>query len=598
MIVNVNPYIKGDYFVATPSEALNLLRKSTGEKKMIIHGGTYYGTKLVLTKEDKGLIIEGYGKLKPILSGGILVSDWKVDEKTGWFYAPIPLVDGKPVDFRLLVSKKGDYLKKARYPLQGQLHHLSKFDKLNWRGSCFGGWGRELRRDELDNFIYKPEDFTEEFDYKNAEVQVYHSWNESYTKIVRMDKQTNTFYVDPPCGHPAGSFWRYDYVIYNTVEGMAEDGRWYRDFKTNNIYYRPFKNEAVEDFSAIVPITTSVIYFEDGASDIVIKGIDVTEATTPIVTDIYSTKVMRGAGGFVSMEQTGAIESENASNLLIENVSVYNTGGHGIKIKGNNVFVRDCSVKECGAGGVMLNLQTPIPTNDDEKLYKTWPAVENCRISNIGLDYYSGVAIFINNAVARKNYIEFTPYSGIVAYGDNVLIEDNIVLDPMQQMNDGAAIYKLLDSKGIIRNNFVQRKKGNPNLNFKGLYLDAPGREFQMYGNVVIGFKSGFHHHIAEGGTIFKDNYFEFDGDMKITFHRSKDTHLINNVFKCKGTLSFEAPTDCLTEFRGNVLRHGGESVIYRETKTDLSDADKPNRPMGPDCKFLADNSNSIERIQ
>ena len=595
MVVHVNP---NDASAAqTPAQALALLRGASGEQRMLIHSGTYYNTSLVLTKEDKGLVIEGVGRGRAVLSGGIPVKGWKVDLKTGWFYTDVPRVDGKPVDFRLLISENGDYLKKARYPLENQLHHLSVFDKLQWRGSCFGGWGRDLRRDELDNFVYIPEDFPDDFDYLNAEVQVYHSWNESYTKIVGMDKETHTFYVDPPCGHPAGAFWRQDYVIYNTVEGMAEDGRWYVDKKAGVIYYRPFADEKAEEFCAIVPLTTGVITFEDGASDITIKGIDITEATTPVVTDIYSIKVMRGAGGFVSMEQTGAIEGNEVSGVVIEDVAVYKTGGHGIKIKGNNVFVRDCKISECGAGGIMLNLQTEIPTNDDEALYKAWPAVENCKIDHIGLDYYSGVAIFINNAVARKNYIEYTPYSGIVAYGDNVLIENNIVLDPMQRLNDGAAIYKLLDKKGIVRYNFVQRKKGDPSLNFKGLYLDAPGKDFRVYGNTVIGFKSGFHHHIAEAGTIYRDNYFEYDGDMKLTFHRSKDTHLVNNIFKCTGTLYFEAPVNCLTEFRGNILRHGGETVIYKETKTDLSDADKPNRPMGPDCKFLADNSNSIERI-
>ena len=100
MIIHVNPADKTNSAVAKPEEALSLLRKSDGEKKMIIHSGVYYGTKLCLTQEDNGLVIEGDGQGRAVLSGGIPVGNWSLDENTGWFYADVPEVDGKPVDFR------------------------------------------------------------------------------------------------------------------------------------------------------------------------------------------------------------------------------------------------------------------------------------------------------------------------------------------------------------------------------------------------------------------------------------------------------------------------------------------------------------------
>ena len=216
--------------------------------------------------------------------------------------------------------------------------------------------------------------------------------------------------------------------------------------------------------------------------------------------------------------------------------------------------------------------------------------MEGCRITRIGMDYYSAAAIFIDNALARNNYIEDTPYSGIVAYGDNVVIENNIVLDPMQTLNDGAAIYKLLDKKGIIRNNFVQRRKGNKSLNCKGLYLDAPGVDFIMSGNVVKGFNLPFHHHIGEPGTVWKDNYFETDGDMLLTFHRTQGSHLVNNIFRCTGRFQIAAPLGAIVEFRSNIIRHSGEMVEFIETVPDAYRAIKPAAPLE------ADSSNSIER--
>lgn len=591
MIVHVNPADKSGLSVCTPEDALALLRKSDGEKKMIIEAGVYYGTRLHLTAEDSGLVIEGTKQGRAVLSGGVPVRDWRLDEQTGWFVADVPSIDGKQVDFRLLLSEKGDYLKKARYPLEGVLHHRSSFTKLVWRGSCFGGWGRMLHRDEIDNFVYNPDDFSEDFVYENAEVQIYHQWNESYTAVVGMDRETNTFYLDPPCGHPVGSFGRTEYIVYNTIEGMAEDGRWYRDKKQGLIYYRPFAGQKVEDFCAIVPITHTVILLDDGCENITVKDVDVTAASTAVVTDLYSTEVMRGAGGFLSLEQSGAIQGEGLKNIRLENLHVYKTGGLAIKIKGENVYVLSAQITECGAGGVALTNTAPIPENPTEALLASWPRVEGCRIDNIGVDYYSAAAIFINNAVACRNYIENTPYSGIVAYGDNILIEENVILNPMQKLDDGAGIYKLLDNKGVIRNNYVERRFGSKVINCKGLYLDAPGVDFTVSGNVVKGFPYALHYHIAQPGTVYKNNYFEYDGDFSATFHRSQEVHLIDNVFKCTGKFTLEAPIDCIAEFKGNVIVHGGEGVFYKQTKFLLTEKDLSPIP------FEADETNRIQMV-
>ena len=588
MIIHVNPVDTSGTAAATPAEALARLRKADGEKKMVLHSGIYYGTSLSLTEEDNGLIIEGSGQGRAVLSGGILVKNWRLDPKTGWFYTEIPQVNGEQVDFRLLLTEKGDYLKKARYPLEGELKHCTIFNKLEWRGSCFGGWGRMLEREELDNFIYDPKDFSEDFVYENAEVQVYHSWNESYTNVVDMDRETHTFYLDPPCGHPPGSFGHQEYIVYNTAEGMAEDGRWYRDKKNGLIYYRPYPGEKAEEFSTIVPLTKTVISFAEGCRNITIRDIDVTAATTPVVTDIFSTKVMRGAGGFISLEQNGAIQGESVSDIHIENINIYKTGGLGIKLKGDDITVRGAQISECGAGGIALTINTPIPDNATEDLIAKWPCVENCHIERIGMDYYSAAAIFIDKAVARKNYIANTPYSGIVAYGDNVVIEDNIVIDPMQKLQDGVAIYKLLDDRITIRNNFVRKNYvSKAPLTCKGLYLDACGVDCQVYGNVVKGFYTPFHHHVGQPGTVWHDNYFESEGDMVLTLHRTKEAHLVNNVFKCTGKLQFMSPVGGITEFRGNVIRHGSEYVELATTDVHITVSTAP---------FEMDDTNNVER--
>ena len=589
MIVHVGNHGSPDCNVDTPQQALALLRKATGEKRMIIHNGVYNGVCLHLTEEDSGLIMEGDPQGRTVLSGGIPVADWSVDSKTGWFYTDVPEQENGADNYRLLISGTGNYLKKARYPLEGTLMHRTVYDWTKWRGSCFGGWGRLLRRDEVDHFEYDPKDFTDSFDYQNAEVQIYHSWNESYTCLTRMDRDNHLFYVEPLCGHPPGSFHRSEYVVYNTVEGMAEDGRWYYNKKEKRIYYRPFAGETAETFSAVIPMVTTVIDLAEGCHDITIRNLDVTCATTGIATELFSMQVMRGAGGFLAMEQTSAIDGKNVSNIHIDGVRVYQSGGNGIRLFGDRVFVRNSQVSHCGASGIAVKLETGIPENCPEETLSAWPCIENCRVDHIGLDYYSAAGIFTQNCIVRNNHIENTSYSGIVAYGDNLLIEGNIVLDPMRKLVDGAAIYKLLDKHGIIRNNYVHRRYHHDGRNLcVGIYLDAPEAGFTVCGNVIKGFVHGFNNHVGQPGVVFANNYIENDGDLLLAMIRTKGTHLINNMIKATGEITIMAEGEAIEEFRGNVIRHGGSAVTYNQTENGGYD-------IIASFAYAPDDTNSIE---
>ena len=517
--------------------------RSEKEKKIIVENGTYFETNLFLTKEDSGLEIAGENGRKPVLVGGCKVSGFEIDEKTGWFFKKL----NGTFNFRFLMTDTGKYLQKARYPEDGFLQHLSVFDNAQWKGSCFGGWGRPLEEHELNRMIYKPEDIPEDFEYENAYVQVFHVWNESCVEIKEHDKENNTFIFDPPCGHPPGAWKKTNYVIYNTKEGMTKPGSWYFDKKSSTLFYKPLETDSVDTFCVIVPTGNSVINL-DGCEDVTISNLHVSGATTPVATEIFDMNQDRGAGGFLSLEYTGAINGENIKNVTVTNVDADMTGGWGIKLAGENIRVSNCSVKNCGAGGIGVRESKEYPKNGDAFSY-----IEGCRISFIGIDYYSGPGIFIDKAKAKGNYISDTPYSGIVAYGNNVVIEDNYIKDIMTVLEDGGGIYKLLDNGGIIRNNVVLETRSLV-ANKVGIYLDAPGNDWHVYGNVVKGFSHAMHSHIGASGTVWENNYFESYSNMKVTATRTVGISLKNNIFKCAGNLDFMASKDAFKEFDGNIM--------------------------------------------
>jgi hypothetical protein len=90
---------------------------------------------------------------------------------------------------------------------------------------------------------YQPEDLGPWFDARNAEVTVYHKWDESMVGVKAIDPKTHTLTLASPCGHPPGAFGVQDYVVWNLREGMSQPGQWYLDRTANKVVYRPLPGD-------------------------------------------------------------------------------------------------------------------------------------------------------------------------------------------------------------------------------------------------------------------------------------------------------------------------------------------------------------------
>lgn len=530
----------GEHIAQSFDQALILLRQAKGEKKLIIHGGTYYATNIKLTKADSGITIEAAGGEKPVLSGAIAVNKWIKDDKTGWFVADAPVINGKCADFRLLMTADGKRLKKARYPLKGRLQHNTVFTAAEWKGSHANGWGRALLDEELNHFEYKPEDIPEDFDPSSAEIQVFHSWNESYCRLKSINEKTHTIYLEPNCTYPPGSIGHSEYAIYNTKEGMQENGRWYCDRKNAKIYYRPEKDECVETFSCFVPVTTRIIEIEENVKDVTLKNLTLTAATTPIVNEAYQHPCQRGGAGFGVMEQDGAIYGINIDNVKVISCEVFKTGGFGIMLKGGKIQISDCVLSDCGAGGIGISSNLSIPQKN--KNYAQLSFVKNCTIERIGLDYYSAAGIFSDNAIIKKNIIKNTPYTSIIANGDYCEVLDNVCINPMLVLNDGACIYMHINKDCLVKGNTcINENPPRPNYNLIfGIYLDSETFGYEICNNTFKGFDRTIMDAREGERNFFHDNFIEYiplNGEVantEIIFPILKTAEMNNNIFHCK----------------------------------------------------------------
>ncbi len=185
-------------------------------RTVVVQGGRYFLDKpLVLTDKDARLSIESASGAKVCLYGGRKVVGWEKDGEK-FYSAKLPGVKDKSWDFRALVIN-GRFCRRARLPEKGYFTHLSSFN-VPWMSSTGGGWKRKPTNEELTTLKYRPEDIGPWLDVNNAEVTVYHMWDESLVGLSAIDKKSGTMTFASPSGHPPFAFCVKKYVVWNVRE--------------------------------------------------------------------------------------------------------------------------------------------------------------------------------------------------------------------------------------------------------------------------------------------------------------------------------------------------------------------------------------------
>ncbi len=193
--------------LATLAVARDAARKAgTGPHRIIVMPGDYFlSTTLELDARDNGLTIEAAEAGKSTLYGGRTVSNWRRDGEKFWC-ADLPGVKEGAWDFRALVVN--DRMpQRARAPESGTFLHQSKFD-VPWLSSVAGGWERKPTTQELNTMLYDPKDVPATLDVRNAEVRIYHMWDESLVGVSGNDTSASCADFRSSCEITAGRLRR------------------------------------------------------------------------------------------------------------------------------------------------------------------------------------------------------------------------------------------------------------------------------------------------------------------------------------------------------------------------------------------------------
>ncbi|MFC2090610.1 right-handed parallel beta-helix repeat-containing protein [Bacteroidota bacterium] len=530
-------------------EARDACRNSgTDAGKIILLPGDYFLSETIeLDVNDKGLVMEAEQEGSVTLYGGEKITDWKQGEDGLW-YAELSEIREGTWDFRALIVN-GAMAERARYPESGTFIHRQVWD-VKVLPAVSGYWERQPRPEEKLVMAYNPDDIPETLDIRNAELRVYHMWDESMVGIATNDRDKHEFTFSQPATYPPGAFGVKKYVIFNTREGMTCPGQWYLDRTAGRVVYWPRTEENMKKANVIAPRLETVIQItgkrNEEAKNITLRNFSIQATNIPL-------KSAGWGGGFLE----GAVRLRYTENCSHENLEIHNTAGIGIQAnETKHCKITGCDVHHTGACGLKFGGAEAL--------------ISENQIHDVGVFFPSSAAIYVTaeNTHIYRNQLYNAPYSGMILFGSNNLIEENTVSRVMQELHDGAAIYSSGTSvkNTILRGNLVQDiVEVGQGYGVSAYYFDEGAENCLVENNVSVGVSRPTHNHIVSGIT-YRDNTFICDGNMTLSFQRSADCIFEGNTLIAPGKINIVQPNGIKTWKNNVVFRDRdteGESTVF-----------------------------------
>ncbi len=503
--------------VATVQKAIEISRTSA-IKKIVINEGDYFDVSAEITEADSGLHISGDPGKTVKLMGGIVFGNWQQNGE--WIEAQVPDSLWPELDFRILIVN--DTLRdRARLPETGAFNHKSEWPH-QWQSSQ-GGWSQKPTYDDLTTLFYDQGDIGPWLDVKNAELTVFHAWDDSYVGLAGIDTVNHSLRFSNQATHPAGAYasWAGEktrqYIVWNIREGMKRPGQWYVDRTNRKIVYWPFGHEKTEQLKILVPTQNHIFEIKDNTDGITIENLQLSCAGAQIRNT-----------GYATVNITGAVLAGKVKNLTLENLLIKNVAGWAVKTIGSDVKISDCELSYTGAGGLYM-------TGDRI-------TVERCGVHDLGKLYFGAVGIFGGGNDNKISHCELynIPYCAINGIGKHSVAEYNLIYNFKQTMVDGGAIYMYGGDSTIYRHNAVLAPKGNKTEGWT-YYFDELSVNCIMDNNLALNTIVPVHHHMADKITM-TNNIFIDEGRQKISYPLCSNLGFSGNIFVAEEIL-FSGPT-------------------------------------------------------
>jgi len=505
--------------------------------RIIVLPGEYFISKpFELDSRDNGLTIEAEQNGTVIITGGSPVTGWYRDGEKFWC-ADLPGVREGTWDFRTFIVN-GRMAERTRYPDTGTFLHRQVFN-VRWIDIA---WERKPTQEELITMAYDPKDIPDDLDVRNAEVRVYHMWDESLVGVAHNDIQRHELIFSSPCVHPPGGYGINKYVIFNTREGMTRPGQWYLDRTAGRVVYWPLKDENMNRAQAIAPGIEQIFHIsgtrEKKVEKIVIRGLSFRATTTSLK-----------LAGFGAASFKGAVNIEFADQCTFEKLEISNAGSLGLSAQQiTDCRIVDCNIHHTGGSGARFNGSDSFFSGN--------------KIHDAGINYPSSVGLTANGEHLHiyRNEVYNIPYNGMSVGGSDLLVEENHIYHVMQELHDGAAIYCYIGQRIIYRGNLTHDiEEFGKGYGVSSYYFDSGTRDCIMERNVSLGVRRPIHLDYTTNATL-RDNTFITQGDMTLSFQQSADCIFAHNTIIAPGKITVGHP-NAISTWKDNLIYRNGQVI-------------------------------------
>ena len=503
---------------ASITAARDAMRKTTpeaGKDSMVyLRGGVYrLAEKITFNLEDSGkpdakIIFRNFGDEKPVLSGGVAVTGWVIQD-------PVRNIYKANVGTNLFrqVYINGEMALRSRYPqgtpVAGPFMRMVNGDGRNHRIA--------IKASE-----WKP--VAAKANLQALEIVYLLHWTEFRAKIASVSEAGNTVWLNLATPEPKVFFGKPDkwfpnqpYCFENALGFVTEDGEWFHDAATGWLYLKVPKDRDLNQMVVEIPRLSTLIEIagtpEHPVHDLEFQGLglELSNWIRPSERGLPATQFVQpyDIGNNRSFDNLdwpqGIIKAQHATRLGIRHCLVRNTGATGIQFWQD---VDDSDIEEneiCwnAANGIEIDaevIRNPKPEQQSENV-----AIWNNHIHHCGQNYSNGGALlahFVKGLRFDHNEIHDLPYGGIQV-GDQPLRKDvlnlgctdnqiryNHIYRVMQLHDDSGAIYTLGGAqKGThIFENYlhdIRRSRWAGGFPVSAVYLDNFTQRVTVEHNVI-----------------------------------------------------------------------------------------------------------------